>query len=96
MASGQRATKKPRWRTGMERAFTPPTLISQTAEPSPLWRKASPSRRAIETSVTGEGEESGGGDGGARGEFPLVGGSKGPEPLASPNVVQCAFPRRTV
>ena len=35
----------------------------------------------------GEGEGSGGGDGGAGGELPPVGGSKGPEPLASPNVL---------
>ena len=35
----------------------------------------------------GEGEGSGGGDGGARGELSPVGGSKGPEPLASPNVL---------
>ena len=35
----------------------------------------------------GEGEGSGGGDGGARGEHSPVGGSKGPEPLASPNVL---------
>ena len=34
-----------------------------------------------------EGEGSGGGDGGARGELSPVGGSKGPEPLASPNVL---------
>ena len=32
-------------------------------------------------------EGSGGGDGGARGELSPVGGSKGPEPLASPNVL---------
>ena len=37
--------------------------------------------------VKGEGEGSGGGDGGARGELSPVGGSKGPEPLASPNVL---------
>ena len=35
----------------------------------------------------GEGEGSGGGDGGARGVLSPVGGSKGPEPLASPNVI---------
>ena len=35
----------------------------------------------------GEGEGSGGGDGGARGALSPVGGSKGPEPLASPNVL---------
>ena len=35
----------------------------------------------------GEGEGSGGGDGGARGALSPVGGSKGPEPLASPNVI---------
>ena len=43
--------------------------------------------RAIEASVMGEGEGSGEGDGGARGELSPVGGSKGPEPLASPNVL---------
>ena len=43
--------------------------------------------RAIEASVMGEGEGSGGGDGGAGGELSPVGGSKGPEPLASPNVL---------
>ena len=43
--------------------------------------------RAIEASVMGEGEGSGGGNGGARGELSPVGGSKGPEPLASPNVL---------
>ena len=43
--------------------------------------------RAIEGSVMGEGEGSGGGDGGARGALSPVGGSKGPEPLASPNVI---------
>ena len=37
--------------------------------------------------VMGEGEGSGGGDGGARGALSPVGGSKGPEPLASPNVL---------
>ena len=42
--------------------------------------------RAIEVSVTGEGGR-GRGDWGARGELPRVGGSKGPEPLASPNVL---------
>ena len=42
---------------------------------------------AIEVSVMGEGEGSGGGDGGARGDLSPVGGSKGPEPLASPNVI---------
>ena len=31
---------------------------------------------------------------GGKGEFPPVGGSKGPEPLASPNVLQCAVERR--
>ena len=41
---------------------------------------------AIEASVMGEGEGSGGGDGGARGALSPVGGSKGPEPLASPSV----------
>ena len=35
----------------------------------------------------GEGEGSGGGDGGVRGELSPVGGSKGPELLASPNVL---------
>ena len=35
----------------------------------------------------GEGEGSGGGDGGARGALPPLEGSKGPEPLASPNVL---------
>ena len=35
----------------------------------------------------GEGEGSGGGDGGARGALSPVGGSKGPEPLASPSVL---------
>ena len=43
--------------------------------------------RAIEASVMGEGEGSGGDDGGARGELSPVGGLKGPEPLASPNVL---------
>ena len=43
--------------------------------------------RAIEASVMGEGEGSGGSDGGARGALSPVGGSKGPEPLASPNVI---------
>ena len=43
--------------------------------------------RAIEASVMGEGEGSGGGDGGAGGELSPVGGSKGPEPVASPNVL---------
>ena len=43
--------------------------------------------RAIEVSVMGEGEGSGGGDRGARGALSPVGGSKGPEPLASPNVL---------
>ena len=42
---------------------------------------------AIEASVMGEGEGIGGGDGGARGVLSPVGGSKGPEPLASPNVL---------
>ena len=41
---------------------------------------------AIEAAVMGEGEGRGGGDGGARGALSPVGGSKGPEPLASPNV----------
>ena len=75
---------------------TTTTLFSQRAEPSPLWSKGSPKRRitpvavasrAIEASVMGEGEGSGGGDGGARGELSPVGGSKGREPLASPNVL---------
>ena len=43
--------------------------------------------RAIEVSVMGEGEGSGGGDGGARGALSPIGGSKGPEPLASPSVI---------
>ena len=43
--------------------------------------------RAIEASVMGEGKGIGGGDGGARGALSPVGGSKGPEPLASPNVL---------
>ena len=88
--------KKPRWLTWVARDFTPPTLFSQRAAPAPLWSKASPKVRitpvavpsgAIEASVMGEGEGSCGGDGGARGELPPVGGSKGPEPLASPNVL---------
>ena len=60
-----------------------------------MWSKAFPKRRirpvavasrAIEASVMGEGEGSGGDDGG-QGRVPPVGGSKGPEPLASPNVL---------
>ena len=53
---------------------TTTTPFSQRAEPSPLWSKASPKRRDAS-------------DGGPGGNFPAVGGSKGPEPLASPNVI---------
>ena len=81
-----------RWRV----TSTTPTLFSQRAEPSPLWSKVSPKRRiapvavasgAIEASVMGEGEGSGGGDEGARGGLPAVGGFEGAEPHASPNEI---------
>ena len=75
--------------------LTTTTHFSQRAEPSPLWSKVSPKRRiapvavasgAIEASVRGEGEGNGGSDGGEPGGTPPGRGSKGPEPLASPNV----------
>ena len=86
--SDQRATQKATVaHKGGRVTSPPPTLFSQRAQPSPLWSNASPLRRAIEGSVMGEGEGSGGGDGGAGGALSPVGGSKGPEPLASPNVL---------
>ena len=51
--------------------LTTTTPFSQRAEPSPLWSKASPKRR----------------DWGGQGRAPRGRGSKGPEPLASPNVL---------
>ena len=58
---------------GGDMPLTTTTLFSQRAESSPLWSKAS--RNAATE-----------GNGGAKGKLPPVGGSKGPEPLASPNV----------
>ena len=54
--------------------LTTTTPFSQRAEPSPLWSKASPKRRIAPVM-------------GGQGRAPPGRGSKGPEPLASPNVL---------
>ena len=80
--------KKPRWRTGVARDFNHPNAFLSEGGVLPVVVESFPvASCAIEASVMGEGEGSGGGDGGARGELSPVGGSKGPEPLASPNVL---------
>ena len=91
--------KKPRWRTWVARDFNHPNAsLSESGAlavvvesfpetPHPRIPPVAVASGAIEASVMGEGEGSGGGDGGARGALPPVGGSKGPEPLASPNVL---------
>ena len=80
--------KKPRWRTGVARDFNHPNAFLSEGGVLPVVVESFPvASCAIEASVVGEGEGSGGGDGGARGALPPVGGSKGPEPLASPNVL---------
>ena len=61
--------KKPRWRTWVARDFTPPTLFSQRAplavvvesSPKPRISPVAVASPAIEASVMGEGEGSGGG-----------------------------------
>ena len=87
--SDQPATQKsPGGAQGWRVTSTTPTLFSQRADPLAVVVESFPvASRAIEASVMGEGEGSGVGDGGARGALPVVGGSKGPEPLASPNVL---------
>ena len=87
--------KKLRWRTWVACDFNNPNASRSEGEALAVVVESFPEtphhpRRcrygAIETSVMGEGDGSGRGDGGQR-EFPPVGGSKGPEPLASPNVL---------
>ena len=80
--------KKPWWRTGVARDFNHPNVfLSEGGVLAVVVESFPVASGAIEASLKGEGEGSGGGDGGARGELSPVGGSKGPEPLASPNVL---------
>ena len=84
----QRATQKPRWCTGVARDFNHPNAFLSEGGPLAVVVEGFPvSSGGIEASVMGEGEGSGGGDGGARGALSPVGGSKGPEPLASASVL---------
>ena len=78
----------------MDMIFIRTTRLSQRAEPSPLWSKASPKRRithvavasrAIKASVMGEGEGSGGGNGGPRESPP----GRGFEGAGAPRQHQC-------
>ena len=79
--------KKPRWRTGVARDFNHPNaFLSEGGALAVVVESFPVASRAIEASVMGEGEGSGGGDGGP-GERSPGRGSKGPEPLASPNVL---------
>ena len=81
--------QQPRWRTGVARDFNQPNaFLSEGGALAVVVENFPVASGAIEASVMGEGEGSGGGDGGGPGERSRrVGGSKGPEPLASPNVL---------
>ena len=80
--------KKPRWRAGVARDFNHPNAFLSEGEVLAVVVESFPvASRAIKASVMGEGEGSGGGDGGGQGRAPPGRGSKGPEPLARPNVL---------
>ena len=77
--------QKPRWRTWVARDFNHRNaFLSEGGALAVVVEGFPVVSRATEASVKGEGDGSGGGDGGARGALSPVGGSKGPEPLASP------------
>ena len=87
--------KKPRWRTWVARDFTPPTLFSQRRAPRRCGRKlprnaASPpsmSLLAASRPPSWEREKGAAGVMGGQGRAPPGRGSKGPEPLASPQCI---------
>ena len=77
--------KKPRWRTGAARDFNHPNaFLSEGGVLGVVVEGFPVASRASEGSVMGEGEGSGGSDGGARGELSPVGGSKGRSPSPAP------------